>query len=64
MGNQRQAATAVLVLGLIVVVVSALADLLGVGQPGFGQRQVAGIVIGLIVAGLGYGWRRRLTRSR
>ncbi len=41
--------------GLIVLVVSAFADSLGIGgAPGFGPRQIAGSVGGLVVAIVGF----------
>jgi hypothetical protein len=41
--------------GLIVLVVSASADVMGIGgAPGFGKEQIAGSVGGLIVAIFGF----------
>jgi len=39
--------------------VSLLADALGIGAPGFGLKQTAGLVVGLIAAVVGAsGWMR------
>jgi hypothetical protein len=51
----------VLGLGALVVLVSALADVLRIGgEPGFGYKQGAGVLvgIGLIIVGLWWGHRR------
>ena len=34
-------------LGVLVVLVSALADVIGIGQPGFGYKQGAGLLVGI-----------------
>lgn len=53
-------AWALLVIGLIVVLLSLLADVLGIGQvSGFGWRQGVGVIIGVLLAGLGGYWGRR-----
>jgi hypothetical protein len=49
----------VLVAGIIVVLLSALADSLGPGRsPGFGWKRALGVIIGLLVMLVGYRWRR------
>jgi hypothetical protein len=56
---QRQSALIMLVVGVLLVLVSLFADAIGVGgQPGFGWKQGAGLVIGVALAALGF-WRRR-----
>ncbi len=48
-------------LGALVVLVSALADVLRIGsEPGFGYKQAAGVLVGiaLIIAGLWWKGRR------
>lgn len=54
---------AILVLGALLALAAALADVLGVGQPGFGIRQTLGVLLGLVVMWLGYRWWRA-TASR
>ena len=39
--------------GVILLVVSALADVLNIGQAGFGAVQIVGVVVGIIVAIIG-----------
>ena len=51
----------VLGLGVLVVLVSVLADVLGIGgEPGFGYKQGAGVFVGisLIIAGVWWKLRR------
>ena len=48
-----------LIVGVLVVVLSALADPLGLGEsPGFGWRQGLGVIAGLLSMLLGVRWRR------
>jgi hypothetical protein len=44
----------VLVASVVLIVISALADVIGIGSEGFGFRQISGLVVG----GLGvlFGW--------
>jgi hypothetical protein len=46
-------------LGVLVVLVSALADVIGIGQPGFGYKQGAGVFVGIALIIAGLWWRRR-----
>ena len=57
----RQAlALSVTVLGVLVLLLSSFADALGLGQyPGFGWRQILGLILGVIAIWLGFRWRRR-----
>ncbi len=49
-----------LIVGVLVIVLSALADPLGLGQsPGFGWRQGLGAIAGLLIILLGVRWRRK-----
>ena len=46
---QKASGAFLLVLGIVLVVVSLLADLIGIGaNPGFGYRQIIGVVLGVI----------------
>lgn len=45
----------VALLGIALIVISALADAIGIGSGSFGGRQIAGLVIGGLVAIVG-GW--------
>ena len=57
--TQRQSALLSLVVGALLVLVSLFADALGVGgQPGFGWKQMGGLVIGVALVAFGL-WRRR-----
>ena len=54
MGNQRTIGVVVLMVGVIVLVVSLLADPVGIGgSPKFGYLQIAGTVVGAIVTVIG-----------
>ena len=56
---QRGSALVVLIVGVVVALVSLLADRFGIGgTPGFGWKQTIGLVIGLALVALGL-WRRR-----
>jgi hypothetical protein len=47
------------VVGILLVIVSALADPLGLGRgPGFGWRQILGVVLGLVLVWRGFLWGR------
>jgi len=48
-----------MIAGLIIVVVSLLADIIGIGTyPGFNNTQLAGILVGLAFVIIGYLLRR------
>jgi hypothetical protein len=52
----------VIVVGVLLVILAALADPLGLGRsPGIGWRQGLGVVIGVVVLLLGLYFRRRRT---
>ena len=47
------------IVGIIVVLLAALADPLGLGQSqGFGWRQVLGVIFGIVSIYFGVRWRR------
>ncbi len=49
-----------LIVGVLVVVLSALADPLGLGRsPGFGWKQTVGVIVGLLSLLFGVRWRRQ-----
>jgi hypothetical protein len=56
--TRRNWALVMMVIGVILALVSVFADALGVGgEPGFGYKQGAGLVIGVVLAAIGF--RRR-----
>jgi hypothetical protein len=58
-------ASGLIVLGLVIIVLSAFADALGFGQqPGFGWRQALGMAIGIAFVLGGVYWRRQLKAYR
>ena len=45
----------IIILGILIMAVSLLADVIGIGaNPGFGPRQTTGTVVGFILAGVGW----------
>ena len=46
--------------GVLLLLASALADIIGFGAPGFGANQAAGIIAGLITIASWYTWNRRV----
>jgi len=44
--SRRTLGIIVAVLGVALLVISALADVIGIGNPGFGFRQIAGVLVG------------------
>jgi hypothetical protein len=54
MEGKKTAGIVLLVVGIVVLLLSLLADVLGVGtRAGFGYYQIAGVVVGAIVAVVG-----------
>ena len=54
-----------LIVGILVVLLSALADPLGLGQsPGFGWRQALGVIVGAVSIYFGLRWRRQARDAR
>jgi len=57
--TRRGSALVILVVGVLLSLVSIFADTLGVGgEPGFGYKQTAGLVVGVALVALGL-WSRR-----
>ena len=53
--NNKQLGIALLVIGVIILLLSLLATSIGIGgAPGFGYKQIAGTVVGAIIAIVGY----------
>ena len=57
--TQRGWALVIVVVGVLLALVSLFADVIGVGgEPGFGRKQTAGLVVGVAMVAIGL-WRRR-----
>ena len=55
MSNKKMTSTVLLVAGVILVILSLIADIIGIGQAaGFGYKQIAGSVVGLVAAIAGF----------
>ena len=71
--SNRLAAGALVLGGLLILLVSLLANVLGqlsvfaslgIGRhPGFGSRQTLGTILGIVVLGIGWMWRRQSAGS-
>lgn len=57
--NKRTLGLIAAVVGIVVLLVSLLANPLGLGAPGFGFKQIIGAVLGAVVAVLGIVLARR-----
>jgi len=54
MGGKKTIGTVLLVVGIVVLLLSLIADLIGIGGwPGFGTYQIVGAIVGAIVAVVG-----------
>lgn len=54
MGRIKTAGIVLLVIGIVVLLLSLLADVIGIGgSPVFGYRQIVGVIVGAIVAVVG-----------
>jgi hypothetical protein len=50
MGGKKTAGIVLLVVGIVVLILSLVADVLGIGSwPGFGPYQIVGTIVGAIV---------------
>jgi hypothetical protein len=54
MNNKKIIGIALLVVGVLLLIVSLAADVIGIGLPGFGLKQIAGAVAGVVVAVIGF----------
>ena len=52
----------IIIVGIVILVVSLLADTIGLGKPPFGLKQIIGTAAGVIIAGVG--WFLNLKASR
>jgi len=60
MGNKKTIGIALIVIGVIVLIVSLIADAIGLGgAPGFGYKQIIGSLAGVIIAVIGYYYSRK-----
>jgi hypothetical protein len=54
MGGKKTIGTVLLVVGIVVLLLSLIADLIGIGgSPGFGTYQIVGAIVGAIVTVVG-----------
>ena len=54
MGSKKTAGIALLVAGIVILILSLVANSIGVGNPSvFGRLQIAGTIVGAIVAAVG-----------
>ena len=57
--TQRRTALVILVVGVLLALASLFADAIGIGgEPGFGWKQTAGLVVGLVLVWVSL-WRGR-----
>jgi hypothetical protein len=57
--TRRRSALIMVVIGVVLALVSLLADAIGVGgDPGFGYKQAAGLLVGVVLVAIGL-WRGR-----
>jgi hypothetical protein len=54
MNAKKSIGTLLLVVGIIALILFAIADIIGIGQnPSFGRAQIVGVIIGAVVAVVG-----------
>ena len=55
MNTRKVIGTIVLVVGIVLLIISAAADILGIGKnPTFGYAQIAGVIVGAVAAIAGF----------
>ena len=58
--DQKRWAALIVVLGVVLGLVSALADIIGLGRsPGVGLKQTAGLLAGVVLVMVGLWWGRK-----
>ena len=58
--NNRTISVALIVIGVVLLIGSLAADVIGIGgHAGFGRNQIIGIVVGILAAGVGFFMRAR-----
>ena len=56
MNTRKMVGTLLLVIGIVVLIVFAIADVVGIGEnPEFGPWQITGTIVGAVVAIIGIG---------
>ena len=54
MKGRKTAGVVIFIVGIILIIVSALADIIGIGGQGtFGPRQIGGTIAGVVIAAVG-----------
>ena len=58
--QKKRLGVALIIIGIIILLISLLADPLGIGgYPGIGTKQTIGLIIGVIIAIIGFILRRK-----
>jgi hypothetical protein len=53
--NRKWLGIILLVVGVVLLILSVVADMIGIGgAPGFGYKQIAGVIVGILLAGAGW----------
>jgi uncharacterized membrane protein YvlD (DUF360 family) len=51
--SERQLTYGLIVVGVVLALASLLVDAVGIGTEGFGAAQIAGLILGVVLAGVG-----------
>jgi hypothetical protein len=51
--SNKAVGTVLLLAGVLLFIISVMADSLGIGVPGFGWKQLVGLVVGVVLAATG-----------